>query len=111
VTEFKPNNPWLAFDERDDYENYLSGNRAGLELLRTAIDGALEKGQTSLEGQWLQIAGVVLVENDPREVYQRKPKTPLEHLYTLGCLVMLVLVVATLFLGARQIWALLQKLF
>ena len=60
--------PWLAWDERADFEDCLSGNREGLLALRAAIDAALERGQAPLAPPrtFFAVAGVLRVEGDPR---------------------------------------------
>jgi hypothetical protein len=70
--DYKSGNPWLAFDERDEYEDCISGNRQGLEALRDAVSAALEKKASNLDFHYSQVRGVVLVEGDPRETAKTK---------------------------------------
>jgi len=70
--DYKPGNPWLAFDEREEYEDCISGNRQGLEALRDAVSAALDKKQSNLDFHYSHVRGVVLVEDDPRETAKTK---------------------------------------
>ncbi len=65
-------NPWLAFDEREEYEDCISGNRKGLEALREAIDKALIDKQARIDIHFSHIQGIVLIEGDQRETARTK---------------------------------------
>jgi hypothetical protein len=69
---YKTGNPWLAFDDREEYEDCISGNRPGLEALRDAVNAALEKKVAKLDFHFSHLRGVVLVEGDPRETAKTK---------------------------------------
>lgn len=70
--DFKSPNPWLAFDEREGYEDCISGNRKGLEALREAIDRALVDKQAGIDFHFSHIRGIVLIEGDQRETARTK---------------------------------------
>lgn len=71
---YKQGNPWLGVDHREDYEEYIAGNRAGLEALRDAVDMALDNGKSEIKIPYTDYPGIVLIEGDPREAEQGKPK-------------------------------------
>jgi hypothetical protein len=71
---YKSGNPWLSVDRRDDYEEFIAGNRSGLEALKTAVDKALIDGKAEIDIPFTDYPGIVLVEGDPRETNQQKPR-------------------------------------
>jgi hypothetical protein len=71
---YRQGNPWLGVDRREDYEEYIAGNRAGLEALRDAVNMALDNGKSEIKIPFTDYPGIVLVEGDPRESEQEKPK-------------------------------------
>ena len=71
---YKKGNPWLGVDRREDYEEYIAGNRSGLEALRDAVNMALDNGKSEINIPFTDYPGIVLIEGDPREVEQEKPK-------------------------------------
>jgi hypothetical protein len=70
---YKPGNPWLGVDRREEYEEFIAGNRAGLEALRDAIEAALNDGQAQIDIPFSDYPGVVVVESDPLEIEREKP--------------------------------------
>jgi len=70
--DYKAGNPWLAFDEREEYEDCISGNRQGLEALRDAVSAALEKKESNLDFHFSHVRGILLVEGDPRDTVKTK---------------------------------------
>lgn len=70
---YRTGSPWLSVDRRDEYEEFIAGNRAGLEALRDAIDTALNDGQVQIDIPFTDYPGVIIVDGDPRETEQGKP--------------------------------------
>lgn len=70
---YKQGNPWLGVDRREEYEEFIAGNRAGLEALRTAIDSALRDGKSEINIPFTDYPGIILVEGDPRETDHGRP--------------------------------------
>jgi hypothetical protein len=70
--DYQPGTAWLAFDEREEYEDCISGNRQGLEALRDAVNAALERKDAHLDFHFSHVRGVLLVEGDPRESAKTK---------------------------------------
>ncbi len=91
--DYQSPNPWLAFDERDEYEDCIAGNRKGLEALRSAIDQALEEKQSSIDFHFSHVRGVVLVEGDPRDTAKIRKNTWRDWLAATGSLLLLILFV------------------
>jgi hypothetical protein len=71
---YRQGNPWLGVDRREEYEEYIAGNRAGLQALREAIDKALQEGKSEISIPFTDYPGVILVEGDPRESEQARPR-------------------------------------
>ena len=69
---YRPGNPWLGVDRREEYEEFIAGNRAGLEALRDTINTALNDGQAQIDIPFTDYPGVIIVEGDPRETEQKK---------------------------------------
>ncbi len=101
---YKPGNPWLGVDRREEYEEFIAGNRAGLEALRTAIDTALQQGQAEIKIPFTDYPGVVVVEGDPREAERQKPR-----LMDWFAGAVSLLLIASLFLGAVAVVAFVVK--
>lgn len=82
-----PRQPWLTWDEREDFEDYLSGNVEGLTRLRDAIDAALEHGQAPLgpTRAFFSVNGVLRVDGDPREAYVPTKRTVGALMWVLFC--------------------------
>ncbi len=70
---YKAGKPWLGADRREESEEFIAGNRAGLEALREAVDTALEEGRAEIDIAFTDYPGVVRVEGDPREIERQKP--------------------------------------
>ena len=59
---YRQGNPWLGVDRREDYEEYIAGNRAGLEALRDAVNMALDNGKSEIKIPFTDYPGIVLIE-------------------------------------------------
>jgi hypothetical protein len=93
---YKAGQPWLGVDRREEFEEFIAGNRAGLEALRDAVDRALREGKADIDLPFTEYPGVVVVESDPRETATGKPGfTDL-----LGCAFAVGLVLAVVMGGA-----------
>lgn len=100
--------PWICHgSETSEHEDLLIGNRAGLEILRSAIEQALREGDGAIQKYGsrrpgIEYAGVRVVETDPRE-RRKNPPTFEEKLTTAGCLLLLVSMLVLAFLGLRSL--------
>jgi hypothetical protein len=101
---YRQGNPWLGVDRREDYEEYIAGNRAGLEALRDAVTQALDNGKSEIKIQFTDYPGIVLVEGDPRETEQGKPKA-IEWIAG----IVSILLVPTLFIAGTALVVVLSK--
>jgi hypothetical protein len=65
----KPNDnqPWLAYNEKEEYEQCITGNEQGLRILRDAIDQALKGVAARIDINLSDFSGVVKIEGDQRE--------------------------------------------
>jgi hypothetical protein len=59
--------PWIAHgSETSEHEDFLIGNRAGLEALKSAIERALYEGESLLHQPGIEYLGIRVVAKDPR---------------------------------------------
>ena len=107
--DYKAGNPWLAFDEREEYEDCISGNRQGLEALRDAVCAALEKKESSLDFHYSHVRGIVLVEGDPRETAKTK-NTWKDYIAALFSLLLAVAVIVLSFAAILYVYKFVKKL-
>jgi hypothetical protein len=91
------NQPWVAHgSETDEHEDFLIGNRAGLEALKSAVEGALRDGEWIISEPKIEFTGIRVMELDPREAI---PVRLRDKFYMAGCLVVLVLCVLVFLVG------------
>jgi hypothetical protein len=83
--------PWIAEgSETSQHEDFLIGNRAGLEALKSAIERALYgEGESLLHQPGIHYVGIRVVHNDPRR--PPGPHTLREKLQMLGIGLVLLL--------------------
>lgn len=98
--------PWVAHGScTPEHEDFLIGNRSGLDLLKLKINDALATGECSVDEGGVEFVGIRLVESDPRAQTAEKPGGLKDGLFLLGCgLVGFVLLVVFL-AGLLQIWS------
>lgn len=59
--------PWAGRDNSGDAASNIVGNRAGLLLIRSAIDAALENRQACIDESEIEFTGVHLVDQAPKD--------------------------------------------
>lgn len=70
-----PEAPWIAHgSETAEHEDFLIGNRAGLEALKSAIERALADGEAGINDPKIEFIGIRVVDQDPRKA--PAPVTP-----------------------------------
>ena len=78
--------PWVAHGScTSEHEDFLIGNRAGLELLKQKVDAALATGECRIEEGSVDFAGIRLVERDPRTGAEFQPGGVKDAAGLLGC--------------------------
>jgi hypothetical protein len=106
-TPMNDKQPWLIHGSvTAEHEDFLIGNRAGLEALQAAIHRALAEGQANLGLPNIEFIGVRMVETDPRTTspkpMPRRDKIVFYLWMTLGILIFAVLAYV-LFVGLSTI--------
>jgi hypothetical protein len=93
---------WIAHgSDTAEHEDFLIGNRAGLEALKSAIEGALYKGEGMIGQPGSKFIGVRMVEAEPCE--SAEPMT-LKDKAVLALLVLLLsFLIFALFVGLNTI--------
>lgn len=83
--------PWIADgSETSQHEDFLIGNHAGLEALKSAIERALHgEGESLLHQPGIQYIGIRVVQDDPRQ--PPRPHTLGEKLQMVGIGLVLLL--------------------
>jgi hypothetical protein len=73
----KDSQPWLAYNETEEYEQCITGNEQGLRILRDAIDQALSGVTAKIDINLSDFSGVVKIEGDQRGkvVFKNSPWT------------------------------------
>jgi hypothetical protein len=93
--------PWIAHgSETAEHEDFLVGNRAGLEALKQAVEQALRDGQSLTPQPGIEYIGIRVVETDPRKP---TPHTFGDKLKMVGCLVLLLICVFIFFVGLHAL--------
>ena len=98
--------PWIAHgSETAEHEDFLIGNRQGLEELKIAVEVALRDGESFFQQPGIEYNGIRLVEQDPRKV--DAPSNDFRgKLFGAGCLLLLIFCVFVFFVGLRALPAL-----
>ena len=88
------NQPWIDYNEKEEFEECITGNEEGLKVLRHAIDEALEGKFGKVNAHFTAIQGVVKISNDPRETVVIVPPKPFETIKAI-----LIALVGVIFIG------------
>ena len=97
--------PWVVHGScTPEHEDFLIGNRAGLELLRRKVDDALTTGECRVDEGSVEFVGVRLVESDPRAQTAVKPGGFKDGMRILVCAFAGFLLLAVFLAGLLQIW-------
>lgn len=96
--------PWVAHGScTSEHEDFLIGNRAGLELLKQKVDAALESGECRIEEGSVDFVGIRLVERDPRTGADSKPGGLKDAAGLLGCALLALAIIMVFLAGLFQI--------
>jgi hypothetical protein len=96
--------PWVAHGScTAEHEDFLIGNRPGLELLKRKLDDALATGECRVDEGDVEFVGIRLVEHDPRAVVAVKPGGFKDAVRLWGCALLVLVLVLVFLAGLLQI--------
>jgi len=98
--------PWVAHGScTPEHEDFLIGNRAGLELLRRKVGVALTTGECRVEEGGVEFIGIRLVECDPRAQTTVKAGGFKDGIRVVGCGLAAFVLIMVFLAGLLQIWS------
>jgi len=97
-------NAWVALGESQKYEDCLIANRAGLELLRSKIDEALQKGDVELPEKIMSATRILIVDecSNPEWIPDKHRRVK-NAIGLTGCAIIFLAVGAIFFIGVVSI--------
>jgi hypothetical protein len=98
--------PWVAHGScTPEHEDFLIGNRAGLELLKRKVDDTLATGECRVDEGGVEFVGIRLVERDPRAETAVKPGGFKDAMRLWGCGLVGFVLIMVFLAGLLQIWS------
>ncbi|MCP5519970.1 MAG: hypothetical protein H7A46_00310 [Verrucomicrobiales bacterium] len=98
--------PWVTFgDCSSPDEDFLIGNREGLELLQRKIDEALGQGTCFIEEAGVEFNGVRVVEHDSRDGHHARRGRFADTLALFGCGLFVFFIGGVFVVGLKQVWS------
>jgi hypothetical protein len=97
--------PWVAHGScAATHEDFLIGNRAGLDLLKRKIDDAIATGECKVDEGGVEFVGIRVVELDPRAETSARTGGFKNAMRLLGCGLLGFALILVLLAGLFQIW-------